>query len=178
MLRILNYGYTNHRQQKERKSGWETLCFIYFFINWIFPFGKHETSLGILRVKPEVFYFFSRFLFTLSNETFFFFFFLSSSLFRYPKKIDSQIEPIWSFSKKEEGGSGKRNSSKSDIYWRRFRWWSLTFGSEISLLLGDIFRRHYKGCVSSWPMRVEELQKVPMNETAEKYETKKKFRNS
>lgn len=29
-------------------------CFIYFHINWIFPSEKHETSLGILRVKPEV----------------------------------------------------------------------------------------------------------------------------
>lgn len=30
-------------------------CFIYFHINWIFPSEKHETSLGILRVKPELF---------------------------------------------------------------------------------------------------------------------------
>lgn len=50
MLRILNYGNASHRQQ--------TLCFIYFFANWIFPLEAHdETSLGILRVKPEVFHF-------------------------------------------------------------------------------------------------------------------------
>lgn len=54
------------------KSGWETLRFIYFLINWIFPFEKHETSLGIFGVKPEVFHFFGRFLFTLSIEVLFF----------------------------------------------------------------------------------------------------------
>lgn len=53
MLRILNYGNANHRQHENR----QTLCFIYFFANWIFPLEAHdETSLGILRVKPEVFH--------------------------------------------------------------------------------------------------------------------------
>lgn len=64
-----------------KKRGWETLCFIYFFTNWIFPFGKHETSLGILRVKPELFSSFLSFLrislagslFTLSKRNFHFF---------------------------------------------------------------------------------------------------------
>jgi hypothetical protein len=51
------------------------VCFIYFSINWIFFPEEHDgTSLGILRVKPEVFFsrFFSSLLFTLSNESFFF----------------------------------------------------------------------------------------------------------
>lgn len=54
MLRVLNYGNASHRQHENR----QTLCFIYFFANWIFPLEAHdETSLGILRVKPEVFHF-------------------------------------------------------------------------------------------------------------------------
>lgn len=75
-------------RESEGRSGWETFCFIYFFINWIFPLATHDgTSLGILRVKPEVFSFFSRFLFTLlPSETFVLFAFIG---------IDEKIDRKW-----------------------------------------------------------------------------------
>lgn len=78
-------------------------CFIYF-INWIFPLATHdETSLGILRVKPEVFPFFSRFLFTLlPSETFFLFPFIG---------IDDKIDRTRNF---HEGCEKEREALDGD----------------------------------------------------------------
>lgn len=45
---------TNSAQKKVDAKLFLLSCFIYFHINWIFPSEKHETSLGILRVKPEL----------------------------------------------------------------------------------------------------------------------------
>lgn len=67
-LRILNYGYTNHRQHKKRardertraKSKGTNFLLYLFFLKLNFPFRNTRnfgTSLGILRVKPEVFHF-------------------------------------------------------------------------------------------------------------------------
>lgn len=98
-----------------------------FFHKLNFPFQKtHETSLGILRVKPEVFHFFGRF-FYLHYPT------KLSLLHPNDDKIDSRedrtklkelskrVERKTSMKKKE-----KKIQTKSNIYWRHFLWCSLT----------------------------------------------------
>lgn len=78
-LRILNYGYTNHRQHKKRakdertkvKSKGRNFLLYLFSLKLNFPFRNTRnfgTSLGILRVKPEVFHFSGRFLFTAKRS--------------------------------------------------------------------------------------------------------------
>lgn len=71
MLRILNYGYTNHRQHGKN---WRKVSALLTFSSKLnFPFRKtrNETSLGILRVKPEVFDFFSRIFIYIIQRKFF-----------------------------------------------------------------------------------------------------------
>lgn len=121
MLRILNYGYTNHRQQKT----WMGNFVLYlFFHKFNLPSRRNtKTSLGILRVKPEVFHFFSRFFFIYLHYP---------TKLSYPNddKIDSWIGKCWT-QKFVEGCESRRGkfSPESNIYWWHFHWCSSTFGN-------------------------------------------------
>lgn len=106
-----------------KKRGWETLCFIYFFTNWIFPFGKHETSLGILRVKPELFSSFLSFSSHFSSR--FFIYIIQTKLSFFPPFIPSMmIKSIHKRAEREVSSrvekQFKETQPESNIYWRHY----------------------------------------------------------
>lgn len=113
-----------------KKRGWQTLCFIYFFTNWIFPFGRHETSLGILRVKPEVL--FARFFFVVSSHfsSRFFIYIIQPKLSFFPPLSSPPSMMIKSIHKRAEREVSSRvekqlkeTQPESNIYWRHYPFW-------------------------------------------------------